>query len=130
MLPSWTFFMANIPFGLVYIWSGDQWAGGYYELLGKPVSDLPIMMANFLAIIAQAVLYNAIWVGWRRERYQSPTAENPDRNPYNNRSYLAGFVLVLAVITLVVGDFELWFYVGVIALLFAMVNIQVATEFA
>jgi hypothetical protein len=91
--PGWTYMIANMPFGAIYLWTEAQWTGMHYEILGMAADDVGGVQAA--AFFLQALLYFAVW-RWRdSRRLQTPTC------PANRLSLVAvvgalGGVLFLA----------------------------------
>jgi hypothetical protein len=65
LLPKWVFAVANVPFGIVNVWFESHWTGNQY-LFGHPVSDGVSLLIFVTVIIAQAILYTAIYTVARR----------------------------------------------------------------
>jgi hypothetical protein len=67
MIPHWVYLPANIPFGVIYVWTEAQWVGDHYQLLGRAVNDIWVNIAQFSAIGFQALVYYGIWEVWKRK---------------------------------------------------------------
>ena len=77
ILPNWVYLLANIPFGVVYVWTESQWVGSQYRVLGHAVSESLIGFAQLSAVGAQALVYYGIWEVWSRKRHSA--LRNPRR---------------------------------------------------
>jgi hypothetical protein len=75
ILPNWVYLLANIPFGVVYVWTESQWVGSQYQVLGRAVSEPWIGIAQLSAVGAQALVYFGIWEVWSRKRH--PALRSP-----------------------------------------------------
>ena len=71
ILPNWVYLLANIPFGIVYVWTESQWVGSQYQVLGHAVSESWIGIAQLSAVGAQALVYFGIWEVWSRKRHSA-----------------------------------------------------------
>ena len=60
LVPLWAFAVLNFPFGLPYIWMEAHWAGTYYVVSGRLVSELWSLVLFFFMVAAQAWLYGRI----------------------------------------------------------------------
>ena len=76
-LPNWVYLLANLPFGVVYVWTESQWVVNHYQILGRSVNDLWIALAQFSAVGAQALVYLGIWELLKRKRLS--VQSNPDQ---------------------------------------------------
>ena len=68
VLHKWVYLLANIPFGLVYVWTESLWVGSSYQWLGHAVSESLISVAQLAAVGAQALVYYGLWELWSRKR--------------------------------------------------------------
>jgi hypothetical protein len=73
-IPTWTFAVANFPFGLPFVWLEYHWAGTHYEVNGQVVGEVTSMMLFFFAVLGQAWLYALLGNKWRR-RHGHPVGE-------------------------------------------------------
>lgn len=74
VVPYWVFFLANIPFGAVYIWFEAQWTGSNYVIAGQIVDEIWSFVVFLAVILAQASLYFAILNSWKNRRNQRQSA--------------------------------------------------------
>lgn len=74
-LPSWLYLLANLPFGIVYVWTEAHWVGTYYEIGGRIVQESVIAAAQLAAVGVQAVLYFGLWLLWKQRRLLGQVAE-------------------------------------------------------
>jgi len=64
-LPHLVFFLANIPFGGIYVWMESQWVGTHYVVFGRRVGDLTSLIVFLGVVFAQACVYFGLWNIWR-----------------------------------------------------------------
>lgn len=75
VLPAWLMAVANLPFGLVYVWTEAQWAGGNYVFDGRVVGEDLVMAAQCLALGAQVLVYYGAWLVWQWFRQKRAAAD-------------------------------------------------------
>ncbi len=68
ILPSWLFFLANIPFGAAYVWMESHWTGANYEILiwGHRFSDLDSLALWAAVVFLQTGVYYFLLRWWSR----------------------------------------------------------------
>lgn len=68
LLPGWAMIAVNPPFGAVYTWTESLWGGANYFLNGQIVDEGLVMFVQVLAMVAQAILFYAVWWLWKQAR--------------------------------------------------------------
>lgn len=74
VVPSSVFFLANIPFGAIYVWFEAQWTGANYIIAGQIVDETWSFVVFLGVILAQAGLYFAIQNTWRNRQSEKQSA--------------------------------------------------------
>lgn len=69
-LPSWAMIAVNPPFGAVYTWTESLWVKTSYTYNGQIVDEGIIMAAQVAAVLAQVILFYAVWWLWKRARQE------------------------------------------------------------
>ena len=102
ILPGWLYLIANMPLGIVYVWTEAQWSGGHYQILGMTFDDLSGVQEA--AVYAQALVYSGFWRLWVTRRRRAPTPAHGDAAPSQSRAPLALLIVVLAILTWLLGS--------------------------
>jgi hypothetical protein len=71
ILPNLVYLLANIPFGVVYVWTESQWVGSQYQVFSRAVSESRIGIAQLSAVGTQALVYFGIWEVLSRKRHSA-----------------------------------------------------------